>query len=169
MKKLLALTLALVMIFALVGSTTASATAAQYSTTQEFLNLCDQRGTKYTYVGISQSTNNEQVRLQWTGDNINSITVNMFFDPDLDAVYLYCWNIINFSSFNTSAVTERVNQLNADTLYVKWWVDTSDNSVTGEISCPVGIGYAGQVAYEAMRQMVLRVDNYYPQLSPYAT
>ena len=168
MKKILALTLALVMVFALASTTVASAATAQYATTQEFMNYCDRNGIVYTYQGINQTTNREQVRTSWRGDNISSLTVNLFFDSDLEAVRLYAWNIIDYNSYNYSSLLEVVNNLNAQFFWVKFYCDTSDNSVTGEISIPVRTGNAGELAFDALSWMVSIIDDAYPSVQPYA-
>ncbi len=168
MKKLIALTLALVMVFALAGSPLASAATAQYSSTQEFMDYCDRQGIKYTYNGINESTHREQVRTSWSGNNMSSLTVNLFFDQDLETVRLYAWNIIDYNSYNYSTMLEVVNNLNAQYFWVKFYCDTSDNSVTGEMSIPLRAGVCGPLALDALSACVSIIDQAYPQLQPYA-
>ena len=173
MKKLIALTLALIMVFALASTSVASAATAQYSTTQEFMNYCDQNGIKYEYVGMGttasgQATGRETVRTQWRGNNFDSISVTLAFDQSLDTARLYSWNIINYNSYNYSSMLEVVNNLNAKFFWVKFYCDTSDDSVSGEMSIPLRQGVAGELAVDALYAMVSIIDDAGEYLTPYA-
>ena len=165
-KKMLAVLLVLGLILSL--SVTAFAVNAQYGTTQAFLKVLDREEHKYNYMGIDQD-DDEKVNVTFTGDNMDEIDVNIYFNADQDIVSMYSWYVIEFDEADLVDVLKLVNQLNNDYKFVTFVVDESDYSVDAKVNCPLrDDDSAGEIAYDALWYIVMIVDEAYPELEAFA-
>ena len=98
LKKLLAVLPVLGLFMSL--SITAFAVNAQYGTTKEFLKVMDREDHKYHYMGIDED-DDEQVNVSFSGDNLDTIDVKIFFDEDLDSVSMRAWSVLSAETRST--------------------------------------------------------------------
>ncbi|MBQ9250282.1 MAG: YbjN domain-containing protein [Oscillospiraceae bacterium] len=165
-KKIFAVLLILGLVLSL--SVSAFAVNAQYGPTKAFLKVLDREGHKYNYMGIDED-DDEQVKVTFSGDNLDKIEVNIYFDEDLDSLSMYSWYIIDFDKADLAEILELVNKLNNDYKYVKFLVDEKELSVDAEIDCPLrDDDSAGEIAYDALYYIVMIVDEAYPELEAFA-
>ena len=144
------------------------AVQAQYSTTQTFLDVLDEKEMKYTWNGINDAQD-EKVTFRWAGDNNDDITALLFFDDELDDVSLRVWNLIDFNEADYPLVLKVVNDLNNRYRFVRFVCDTSDWSVTVAADVPLQDGKeSALVTYDMLIYLVLIADTAYPDLVPYA-
>ena len=166
MKKLLAIFLVLGLFMGL--SVPASAANAQYGPTKEFLKVMDREDHSYNYMGIDES-DNERVNVVFSGDYMDEIDVEIYFDVELDSVSMRSWYVISFDEADLNDVLLLVNKLNSDYKYVTFVVDLEDYSVDAKIDCPLrDDANAGEIAYDALYYIVTVVDEAYPELEEYA-
>lgn len=157
----------LVLTLFLALSVPAFAASAQYTTTQEFLKVLKREKNTYNYMGIDED-DDEEVRVTFSGDNLDEIPVEIFFDEDLDAVSMRSWQVIYFDKKDLADVLTLVNDLNSQYKFVKFVVDPEDESVDAEIDVPLREGEnAGELAYDALYYIVIIVDEAYPQLAKF--
>ncbi len=163
-KKLFAFLLVLCLFLSL--SVSALAVKAQYGPTIEFLKVLDREDHHYKYMGIDDD-DQEEVDVTFTGDNVDSIPVKIFFDDDLDSVSLRSWRVIYFDKEDLADVLTAVNDLNSEYKFVKFVVDVEDLSVDAEVDCPLrDDANAGEIAYDGLYYIVQIVDEAYPTLEP---
>ena len=160
-----AFTLALLLSVSMIPS---YAVTAQYSTTQTFLDLLDEKEMKYTWNGVNDALD-EKVTFRWAGDNNDDITALLFFDDELDDVSMRVWNLIDFAEADYPLVLKVVNDLNSRYRFVRFVCDTSDWSVSVETDVPLKSGKeSAEIAYDMLIYLVLIADQGYPDLLPYA-
>ena len=165
MKKLLALTLACMMLLGL--CTTAFATEAQYASTKAFLALMDEKGISYSVEGLD-SNGNEMVSIDNADSDINySYTIRYFFDDGGENCSLRVWNIITFADADFAKVLRTVNSLNCKYKYVRFTVDESDNTVTAAIDTIFRIHDIDEIIWEATLYVVDIIEAGYPDLVVY--
>lgn len=122
MKKILSVFVALMLLLAC----SASMASTQSEAAQDFMNLLGQKGIKYTDRG-DVGDGIYQVRCSWNDDDLN-ITVNIFFNENGTVSYRL-WNVVDCSC-GLSYAYQVCNELNDQYKYAKFYVDTSDNSIT---------------------------------------
>ena len=165
-KRIFALLLAVMLLASL--SIPAFAVSAQYATTRAFLNALDDKNLKYTYVGIDND-DDEKVTISYSGDYKDTIKVNCFFDPDLDTVSLYVWNLIDFNEADYNKVLRSVDELNNDYKYATFCVDQSDWSVTAKYSMHIRTNsICGEMVLDEVNSLVNVADIGYDTLQAYA-
>ena len=165
MKKLLSLTLALLLLAGL--CTTAFATEAQYASTKAFLALMDEKGIHYSVEGID-ANGYEKVYINNTDTDINfSYTIKYFFDDGGENCSLRVWDIITFTDADFAKVLRTVNSLNGQYKYVKFTVEESDNTVTASIDTIFRTHDIDQILWEATLYVVDIIEAGYPSLSVY--
>ncbi len=164
MKKDVSLLVVLVLLVSVVPLQSFAANC-QYSTTQSFLDYLDAKGVKYNWLGLT-SADDEQVKISFSGENIESCVTNWFFLEDNVGVKV--WNIITYSPQNYYYVLDAVNNLSYRYRYTNLIVDTSDNTVTAQFDMPLAGNKVGEVCYQVLRNLFTVVDDFvYPELQQY--
>ena len=135
---------------------TALATEAKLSTTQSFLNYLGEKGIKYTYHGMTESSG-ERVSVGYTLDNYSSQTCNFFFKESEDEVDLRMWNIITASAGKNFTLST-LNALNSGYKYAKFVLDESDSTVQAEMDMFISKDNCGESVYKAMKKLFDVVD-----------
>ena len=134
-KRTLAFTLSLLLMLSL----SASAFAAQYSFTEDFVrDINETTGFDCSVRDIwtdSSGNKYEPVDLVYTGGEFSAYKTRLtvLFCEDGSEVTLNLFNLINFDGSRTDDVIDAVNDYNASSTGVKLFVDLSDNSVTAEM------------------------------------
>ncbi len=129
-----------------------------YSYKQAFMSYMDQEGIKY------QDKGEFVVSVTYTGDNLKSIPIMVFFDKDGEGlVQLACWEICNFSEEKQAAGLLCCNQLNSKYRWVKFYVD-NDRDTRAELDAIIDPQTVGQECLALVRRMVRIVDDAYPTL-----
>ena len=118
-------------------------------------------------MGIDED-DDEEVDVVFSGDYLDKIPVEAYFDPDLDVVSMRCWQVIFFDKKDLADVLALVNDLNSEYKFVKFVVDPEDESVDAEIDIPLREGEdAGELAYDALYYIVVIVDEAYEKLADF--
>ena len=125
MKKIATLVLALFVALT-IG---AGALAAEYPTTQSFIEALEENGLTYTYRGLDDDKT-ESVFVDVTLEDGPDLAFRYYFDPDLDLVEVRVFNFIDFRESALGDVLVDINQLNYDYRFVKFYADMTDISVT---------------------------------------
>lgn len=165
MKKLIIATTVAAMLL----STASPVCAAQatYKTTKDFTSALDKVGYKYTVNGMVQG-GLENVEVIFEGDYKDPIDIQCFFADNNTEGIFYSWNVIDFTREDVEDVIVACNQLNYNLPYVKFYIDTSDNSVTAELSYLMDDGInCGNISFDNMCALVSCVDVAYKALQQY--
>lgn len=129
-----------------------------FSYKQAFMSYMDQEGIKY------QDKGEFVVSVTYTGDNLKSIPIMVFFDKDGEGlVQLVCWEICNFSEEKQAAGLLCCNQLNSKFRWVKFYVD-NDRDTRAELDAIIDPETVGRECLALVRRMVRIVDDAYPTL-----
>ena len=143
MKRILVSTLAIMMLLSLlVGAMAAPATT--YNSTRSFLEVCDQNGQAYNYIGMN-SDDNEEVRLDFDLDN-TSITARIFFE-DENSCAIRVWYLMDYDATRLSEVEDAVNTLNSQYRWVRFFCDQTDNTITAAADVEFGDNPAGEIVW----------------------
>lgn len=129
-----------------------------FSYKQAFMAYMEQQGVKY------RDKDEFVVTVTYTGDNLKTIPIYVFFDKDGDGlVQLACWEICNFSEDKQAAGLICCNQLNSKYRWVKFYVD-SDRDTRAEMDAIIDPQTVGAECLSLVRRMVNIVDEAYPTL-----
>ncbi len=124
---------------------------------QIFMNYLSVQDIKY------QDQGDNAVRIVYTGDNMSSIPVFVFFDRDGDPLVQFrCWEIVNFNGMVGQGI-QVCNALNAKYRWVKFYLD-DDNDVICECDAYIDNNTCGNVCLSLVRRMVNITDEAYPEL-----
>ena len=121
-----------------------------------FMRYMDDEGIKYTDV------KENVVKVVYTGDNLKSIPIFVFFDKDGDPLVSFkCWEIANFKDKEAVGIIT-CNQLNNQYRWVTFYVD-DDADVITQIDSYVDENTCGPICMSLVRRMVNIVDEAYPE------
>ena len=164
MKKRLAAALALVLLVMLFVP--AQAVECQYEITQAFVDYLDTQGVKYRWEGVDQD-GDEHIRISFGGKNMDPIVTDWYFDNARGRVVVRSWNVIDYSISDYYYVSAALDEANGTYLFVKFYTDDTDNSVTAGYDMPVTGSQDAEQCYEILMRMINILDDVYPQLSKY--
>lgn len=139
---------------------------AALASTVSFLDELDEAGLPYQYRGWTDS-GDEEVIIDYPGNNCEHIYIGAFFGPDGDDVYFRVWNLIDFNSSDYRELLGKVNDLNSTYNFVSFVLDNSDFSVTVELDAllpPDG----GELSVNYLLLLGRITDKAYLVLEPYA-
>ena len=123
-----------------------------------FMQYMDRSDIKYTDV------RENVVKVVYSGDNLKTIPVYVFFDEDGDPLVGFkCWDIANFKDEKMAAGIIACNQLNDKYRWVKFYLD-KDSDVIAQIDAYVDEENCGRFCLSLVRRMVNIVDGGYPTL-----
>ena len=166
MKRIMLITLALLLIVCMNTAALAVPKSVQYRSTREFLAELDKEDINYTYEGIS-STDDEIVTVGYTLDN-GSADLRFFFSEDEVHCSIRVWNLIDFDRSNIQAMYKVCNGLNETYKYCCFYVDSSDYSVTVSMDLILPQENCGDIMFEALLRCIKICDDAMPTLNPYS-
>lgn len=121
-----------------------------------FTTYLDSQGVKY-----SEAKDNV-IRVPYTGDNLKTIPVFVFFDSDGEPlVCLKCWEIVRFDGEKMAKGINVCNELNRKFRWVKFYID-SDGDVNAQIDAYIDEESCGSTCKSLVSRMVNIVDEGYP-------
>lgn len=153
MKRALSLIIALMLMMCLCSN--AFAVTAQYSSTQLFLNLLDEKDVSYTYVGIDDQ-DYEKVEVKNTDSEAGiSYTLLYYFDPNNENAGIRVWDVAVFGDDATSKLGALLacNNCNSAWKYITFFVE-DDNTVTAKMDLIYRGETVSEVVWEATLHMV---------------
>lgn len=164
MKKLLCLTLTLMLCLTLATSA-ALAETAMYATTQMVLDTLDEADFNYDYAVLNDDAGSEIIMVPM-GSSENPIDIYLIF-RDGESIGIRVWDIIAFEDADMVNVLMACNTLNADYKFVNFYVDTSDNTVTCKMDIIHRESNVGDIVFEATLRMANIIQDGFEVLSPY--
>ena len=121
-----------------------------------FMSYMDCNGIKYTDV------KENVVRVVYTGDNLKTIPIYVFFDADGDPLVSFkCWEIANFKDEKMAGGVIACNLLNKKYRWVKFYLD-DDSDVVAQIDAYVDEETCGSECLSLVKRMVNIIDEGYP-------
>ena len=103
------------------------------------------------------------LRISYTGDNLDSIPINVIFDEDGDPYVAFrCWDISKIKDSKREKAIMLCNDLNCRYRWVKFTVD-KDNDVVAANDAQIDLFTAGEEVLMLVRRMVNIVDEAYPE------
>lgn len=147
---------AVLLILALTLASSALAQTTRYAYTRQFMDELDSRDIKYTY-NEPDEKGNEKVRVTFTDDDLGSLAINVFFQENGTASYR-CWNLVDFTC-GVSYAYQICNELNNEWKYAKFYVDTTDNSITMSNDMELSVdANSGKASAEMLADLVGIID-----------
>ena len=160
-KKLISLFLALAFILS-AGS--ALADGPSHATTQSFLDFMDSEGIVYNWRG-TDSDGYDLLTVSYEGDNKDTIRTSWGFSST--KIDISVWDLITYKQSDYYNVLEACNALNKQYSYVRFVVDTSDNTVYADCQIRPMDDDVGAICRKMLSLVVQIVDLAYPTLEPY--
>ena len=169
MKKLLSIALFLALLLSL--SVPAFAAEAAYKNTQAFLKeMNGYEGFDITLVGVIDFAGEkyEEVDITYKGElSKYSSDFSVLFNQDEEDVVFYMGTVIKFDESRLADVLAEVNRLNAQTIGVKMYVNTSDNTVSAELLQLVTKESAAELSLYGTGFFIAFTDGIYERLKDY--
>lgn len=120
-----------------------------------FMRKMDAKGIRY------EDRDEFVVKITYSGDNLQSIPVFVFFDKDGDPmVQVKCWNIANFKGKEQKGINA-CNQLNAEYRWVKFYLD-DDADIVASIDAYIDEETGGDECIKLVNRVVNITDDAYP-------
>lgn len=161
MKKCALLVLALLLLF----SSATCAQAAEYSSTQTFIEWLEASDISYTYSGVDDN-GFERLSIDNTSD-VFSYTLEYIFESNGENSTIRVWDIILYNDSDLNDVLHTINDLNTTYGFVNVYALESDNSVNAKIDLIYRTHDVGEIVGEATLRMVAIVDDVYEAMSSY--
>lgn len=122
---------------------------------QLFMRYMDAEGIKYV------DRDEFVVKVTYTGDNMKSIPVFIFFDEDGDPiVQMKCWDIANFKGKEAKGVLA-CNEMNKSWRWIKFHLD-DDSDIVASIDAYIEPNTCGEECMRLVRRVVNITDEAYP-------
>lgn len=127
--------------------------AAQYASTQSFINVLEENGFVYSYGGID-SDNDEKVTVSFDSEEPYDECKFYFYFSDEDSmVQLRMWNLLKVSVDETTAC-KILNDVNFNYKWTKFVYDESDSTITMKMDIPFTDDNAGEVVFRMMKNAI---------------
>lgn len=125
---------------------------------QIYMDYMDEKGIKYI------DHDEYHVEVRYTGDNLNTIPVHVFFAKDgSDNVRLVCWKIYKCPKEELGAACGVCNVLNKNYRWVKFYVD-EDYDFVGEMDALIDPVFVGNECAKLVRKMINIIDEAHPKI-----
>ena len=122
---------------------------------QLFMRYMDAEGIKYV------DRDEYVVKVTYSGDNLKSIPVFVFFDEDGDPIVQFkCWDIANFKDKESKGILA-CNEMNAHYRWVKFYLD-KDADIVASIDAYIDDLTCGEECMKLVRRVVNITDEAYP-------
>ena len=169
--RILCSALVVVFIFSLGGSVFAAEPQAQV--TKDFIDLIDTvDGITYTVgdpVEASDGTY-DIVRIRYEGElSEYSSNVSVLFQQDGSEAQLMMYRLIYFNEEDLADVLAAVNDVNARSTGIKFYVDQSDNSVTAEFMQLLPENGGAELVAHAFGFMIGLTDSVYEEIEQFSS
>ena len=123
-----------------------------------FTRFLDRNDIKYTEM------KDNVVKVVYSGDNLKTIPIFVFFDEDGDPIVsLKCWEIANFKDEKLASGILACNELNEQFHWVCFYID-KDNDVLAQIYAYIDEETCGSVVTSLVCRMVNIIDEGYPTI-----
>jgi hypothetical protein len=101
------------------------------------------------------------VKVTYSGDNLKSIPVYVFFDKDGDPLVQFkCWDIANFKEKEAKGILA-CNEINKQYRWVKFYLD-DDADIVASIDAYIDASTCGEECLSLVRRVVNITDAAYP-------
>lgn len=131
--------------------------------TREFIRTLDETDVKYTMLDPTKSGKDDMV-VSFGGKNMESIRNRLVFDTDNEGVAIRVFNIVKIPDDKLAKMLITVNSLNYEYRFVKFCIDTDDNTVQAEADVSFRAGSVGPVCMELLLRVTKLCDDVYPTL-----
>ena len=123
-----------------------------------FMRYMDREGIKYV------DRDEFVVKVTYTGDNLKSIPVYVFFDKDGDPMVQFkCWDIANFKGKEGKGIFA-CNTANKTYRWVKYFLD-DDSDIVASIDAYIDEDSCGPECMALVRRVVNITDEVYPEFA----
>ena len=133
------------------------------SSTQQFLNILDAHGNRYT---VSEPTpgGKDVVTVTFGGESMPAIRIRLFFDKDCQGVALRVFDIVKVPEERQAAVLSTLNGLNCRFRFVKFCLLAQDQTVQAETDAVFRENDVGEICRELALRCASICDDAYPEL-----
>lgn len=135
-----------------------------YSSTKQFIDRLEADGTRYQYTEDATSGHHNMVTLCYGGQNIPSLFLKFLFDETCENVSIRASALTKFPEEKLTAMLAAVNGLNNRFRYIKFIVDTDDNTVYSEMDACFREHDVGEICNDILMRNVAACDRAYPEL-----
>lgn len=120
-----------------------------------FMRYMDSKGIKYV------DKDEFILKITYTGDNLKSIPVFVFFDKDGDPMVEFkCWEIANFKGKEAQGILA-CNEINDKYRWVKYCVD-KDGDIVASVDAYIDDNTCGDECMRLVKRVVNITDEAYP-------
>ena len=125
---------------------------------QLFMNYMDREGIKYV------DRDDFVVKITYSGDNLKTIPIYVFFDEDGDPLVQFkCWDIAEFKGKEAKGIIT-CNSVNKQYRWVKFYLD-DDADVVASIDAYIDADTCGSECLSLVRRIVNITDDVYPEFA----
>ena len=133
------------------------------SSTQQFIDILEAKGTKYT-VDEPTSNGKDVLTVSYGGENMSTIRCRFFFDTDCQSVAIRVFDIVKIPESKLEAMYPVVNAVNNKFRFAKFCIDTKDSTIQAEMDASFRANDVGEICRELLSRCVNICDEAYPDL-----
>ena len=144
---------------ALLSAAGAAFGEAEYATTREFLNYCDENAIFAEYEGIYSTSKREAVCLVFQNEAFGNIECVFLFDGSENSASLCLWDLLTVSPQKTDEALSLCNRLNHTYRYCKVSMDPQTRTVSmdADLTLTADTGTVGDQCYRYLVGMLQTV------------
>lgn len=135
-----------------------------YASTSKFLSFMEQKDIKYNYEGLNENTKKEIVKVNYSGDNMTTISVQFFFSEDCEDAAIRVFDIASVPKNKVDTIYKTLSDLNNKYRFAKFCFDPRDNTVQMEMDIVFRDANVGEVCVELLSRSVNICDGAYPEI-----
>ena len=164
-RKLLALTLCLMMVLGLSTTAFAAKKTSAEDIAKEFMALLDKDGVEYSDEGLNDA-NRYEIDITYEGENVEEHFIVLYINEDGQGFGASEWYLMDYDEEDLLDVLMTVNQLNKEYRYVTFLADTDDNTITAKMTGALqgDAKQAAKVLHYAYDWLPLVLDDAWPTL-----
>lgn len=135
-----------------------------YSSTASFVAAMEQKGIQYSDKGQGLA-GKDVISVRYSGDNMQKIEVRFFFDEGGKDVAIRIFEILKVPKDRLPAVLAVANDKNKRYRWVKFCVDTENDSLRLDLDAAFRSGDVGEICCELLSRAVGSCDECYPDFA----
>lgn len=134
-----------------------------YKNTQLFIETLKAKGWNYRLNAHTEEGKSDRVVIPMSAENLPSIPVCCFFNPDEERVAVYVYNVHKFTENKLHIVPELIYTLQSQYMFARWNFDKSDNTLQAEWFGHVAGGAdIGNIVLTSVKRITGVVDECFP-------
>lgn len=134
-----------------------------HASTSKFIDGMKRKGIKYTYEGQNERTKKDIVKVRYSGDNMDTIEVQYFFNDDCEDAAIRVFNMCRVPKDKIAGIYRVISAQNNHYRFAKFCLDESDNTIQMEMDPVFRANDVAEICLELLSRSVNICDEAYTE------